>query len=165
MKLIRTNNEEKMEVLRGNPYFSDLNPKIVAEVITDMRLHHYEKNETVFWEGDESSGLHMIRKGSVKLFKISPQGRELVIKVMEKGATFNEVPVFDHEPNPVNVIAIEDSEIWVIDAELLRRCIAEYPELELDDEEVSLDDLDLEIDDEEELEVEDDDEEDLVAPV
>jgi CRP/FNR family transcriptional regulator len=129
MKLIRTNNEEKMEVLRGNPYFSDLNPKIVAEVITDMRLHHYEKNETVFWEGDESSGLHMIRKGSVKLFKISPQGRELVIKVMEKGATFNEVPVFDHEPNPVNVIAIEDSEIWVIDAELLRRCIAEYPEL------------------------------------
>jgi CRP/FNR family transcriptional regulator len=65
----------------------------------------------------------------VKLFKISPQGRELVIRVMDEGSTFNEVPVFDHQPNPVNVSAVENSEIWVIESDLLRRCIAEYPEL------------------------------------
>ena len=52
-----------------------------------------------------------------------------MIKVMEEGATFNEVPVFDHQPNPVNVSAIEESEIWVIESDLLRRCIARYPEL------------------------------------
>jgi CRP-like cAMP-binding protein len=94
-----------------------------------MRLFRYEKNEAVFWEGDDSPGLHMIRRGSVKLFKISPQGRELVIRVMDEGSTFNEVPVFDHQPNPVNVSAVENSEIWVIESDLLRRCIAEYPEL------------------------------------
>ena len=71
----------------------------------------------------------MILQGSVKLFKESPQGRELVIKVMEEGATFNEVPFFDHQSNPVNVTASEDSEIWVIDPELLRHCIGKYPEL------------------------------------
>ena len=71
----------------------------------------------------------MIRRGSVKLFKISPQGRELVIRVMDEGSTFNEVPVFDHQPNPVNVSAVENSEIWVIESDLLRRCIVEYPEL------------------------------------
>lgn len=129
MRLIRTNDEEKIKVLQGNPYFTDLNSRILTEVITGMRLYRFEKNEPVFWEGDESPGLHMIRKGSVKLFKISPQGRELVIKVMEEGATFNEVPVFDHQPNPVNVSAIEESEIWVIESDLLRRCIARYPEL------------------------------------
>ena len=129
MQLIRTTDEEKTDVLKGNPYFSNLNPKIIAEVIVGMRLYRYEKSEAVFWEGDESPGLHMIRQGSVKLFKISPQGRELVIKVLDKGATFNEVPVFDHQPNPVNVTTVEDSEIWVIEPDLLRRCIAQYPEL------------------------------------
>lgn len=129
MQLIRTSDEEKINVLKGNPYFSDLNPEIIAEVIAGMRLYRYEKSEAVFWEGDESPGLHMIRQGSVKLFKISPQGRELVIKVLGKGATFNEVPVFDHQPNPVNVTTVEDSEIWVIEPDLLRRCIAQYPEL------------------------------------
>jgi CRP-like cAMP-binding protein len=129
MQLIRTTEAEKIAVLKNNPYFSDINPRILAEVIVGMRLYLFEKNETVFWEGDESPGLHMIRKGSVKLFKISPQGRELVIKVMDDGATFNEVPVFDHQPNPVNVSAVEDSEIWLIESDLLRRCITQYPEL------------------------------------
>jgi CRP-like cAMP-binding protein len=128
MELIRTSDKGKLEVLRGNLYFSDLNSKILAELITGMRLYGYEKNETVFWEGDESSGLHMIRRGSVRFFKISPQGQEPVIKVMAEDTKFNEVPVFDHQSNPVNVTAIE-CEIWVIDPELLRRCIGEYPEL------------------------------------
>jgi CRP/FNR family transcriptional regulator len=129
MQLIRTSDEEKIKVLEGNPYFKDLSPQILAEVVIGMRLFRYEKNEAVFWEGDDSPGLHMIRRGSVKLFKISPQGRELVIRVMDEGSTFNEVPVFDHQPNPVNVSAVENSEIWVIESDLLRRCIAEYPEL------------------------------------
>ena len=119
MQLVRTDEAVKIDVLKNNPYFSDLNPKILSEVIVGMRLYRYKKNETVFWEGDESPGLHMIRQGSVKLFKISTQGRELVIKVMDEGATFNEVPVFDHQPNPVNVTAVEDSKIWVNESGLL----------------------------------------------
>lgn len=129
MQLIRTSNEEKLLVLRANSYFRDLSSRILSEVIQGMRLYRFEKNEAVFWDGDESSGLHMIRRGSVKLFKISPQGRELVVKVMGEGSTFNEVPVFDHQPNPVNVSAVEDSEIWIIESETLRRCITQYPEL------------------------------------
>lgn len=94
-----------------------------------MRLYSFERDEIIFWEGDESSGLHMIRKGSVKLFKLSPQGRELVIKVFDQGATFNEVLVFDHQPNPVNVAALEDCELWIIGAEVIRKCISRYPEM------------------------------------
>ncbi len=71
----------------------------------------------------------MIRKGSVKLFKLSPQGRQLVIKVFDQGATSNEVPVFDHQPNPVNVAVLEDCELWIIDDKVIRKCISRYPEL------------------------------------
>ena len=38
----------------------------------------------------------------MKLFKTSVRGRELIINVFEEGATFNEVPVFDHAVNPVS---------------------------------------------------------------
>lgn len=48
---------------------------------------------------------------------------------MEEGATFNELAGFDHQSNPLNVTAIEDSEICLIDPGMLRRCIGEYPEL------------------------------------
>jgi CRP/FNR family transcriptional regulator len=71
----------------------------------------------------------MIRTGSVKLFKVSPHGRELVVKVLEEGATFNEVPVFDNGTNPINVAALEDCEIWIIEAGLLQDCLYRYPEM------------------------------------
>ncbi|UCD41951.1 MAG: cyclic nucleotide-binding domain-containing protein, partial [Chloroflexota bacterium] len=129
MRIIQVDETTKLEVLQSNPYFHDLKPAILYEIIEGMRLYRFENGETVFWEGDECAGLHMIRQGSVKLFKISPQGRELIIRILDEGETFNEVPVFDYQPNPVNVSAVEDSEIWVIEPVVIRESIARYPEL------------------------------------
>jgi CRP/FNR family transcriptional regulator len=63
------------------------------------------------------------------LFKISPLGRELIIRVMEDGATFSEVPVFDNGSNPVNAAALEESDIWLVEASLIRSAIRQYPEM------------------------------------
>ena len=129
MRLLNVAESEKLKVLRENSYFKDLSERILSEIMTGMCLNSYERDEIVFWEGDESSELYMVRQSSVKLFKLSPQGRELVIKVFDQGATFNEVPVFDHQPNPVNVAALEDCELWIIDAGVIRECISQYPEM------------------------------------
>ena len=55
--------------------------------------------------------------------------RELIINVFEEGATFNEVPAFDNGQNPVNVAALEDSEIWVVEAEVIRKTMQQHPEM------------------------------------
>ncbi len=94
-----------------------------------MQLCRYEGGEPVFWEGEPSRGLYIIEKGSVKLFKSSLQGRELVLQVFGEGESFNEVPVFDHKNNPVNVAALEDSQIWIVDAAAIRACLDRYPEV------------------------------------
>jgi CRP/FNR family transcriptional regulator len=129
MQILNANTKEKQQALESNPYFSDLNPKILFEIIAGMRLSRFERGETIFWEADECVGLHMIRSGGVKLYKTSPQGRELVITVLDEGATFNEVPVFDHKPNPLNVAAVEESEIWIVESGVIQHCICEYPEM------------------------------------
>jgi CRP/FNR family transcriptional regulator len=129
MKLLQVETAEKYGVLHENPYFCELSSVIHSKIVSGMRLYKFERDEIIFWEGDQCSGLHIIRVGSVKLFKLSPQGRELVIKVLDQGATFNEVPVFDHQPNPVNVAALETCELWIVDPQVIRKCIAHYPEM------------------------------------
>jgi CRP-like cAMP-binding protein len=57
--------------------------------------------------------LHIIEEGSVKLYRSSPQGRQ--IRVLQEGETCNEVPAFDGGANPVNVETLEKSTVWVID--------------------------------------------------
>lgn len=43
MQLIRTNDEEKIKVLEGNPYFKELSSQILAEVISGMHLYNLKK--------------------------------------------------------------------------------------------------------------------------
>lgn len=129
MQIIKSNLEEKLRTLRDNSYFTSLREPILVEIAQGMRLCRFKRGEIIFWEADECAGLHMIRSGSVKLFKVSPHGRELIVKVLEEGATFNEVPVFDNGTNPINVAALEDCEIWVIEAGRLQDCLYRYPEM------------------------------------
>jgi CRP/FNR family cyclic AMP-dependent transcriptional regulator len=52
-----------------------------------------------------------------------------VLQVFGDGESFNEVPVFDQETNPVNVAALEDSLIWIVDAGAIRACLDKYPDV------------------------------------
>jgi signal-transduction protein with cAMP-binding, CBS, and nucleotidyltransferase domain len=56
-------------MLRKNSDFSQLNDQALLELSLWVNLHLFSKGEMVIWEGDSLTGLHIIRKGSVKLFK------------------------------------------------------------------------------------------------
>jgi CRP/FNR family transcriptional regulator len=121
--------DEKLDALRANSYFSTLSDIVLQNLAPGTTLRLYERGEVICWQDDTCTALYIISQGSVKLFKLSLKGRELIIRVLDEGATFNEVPIFDHGVNPVNVAALEDSYIWTIDAEVIRSCINQHPEM------------------------------------
>lgn len=129
MNTIAINEDTKVEALRNNGYFTGLDKKILEDLSLGTSLRRYERGEIIFWEGEPCAGLHIIQHGSVKLFKTSRQGRELIINVFEEGATFNEVPVFDNGQNPVNVAALEESEIWAVEAAVIQKAMQKHPEM------------------------------------
>ena len=120
---------EKLTALRNCSYFNGLGEAILIKLAEEMRLVRFARGEILFWQGDPSAGLQIIREGSVKLFKLSPQGRELIINTYEDGATFNEVSVFDNGVNPVNVAALEDSDVWILSPELIQETLYQHPEM------------------------------------
>lgn len=129
MQTIQTGLPEKMQALHHCPYFNGLGDDILKELADEMRLIHYERGEAVFWQDDPCPGLQIIENGMVKLFKLSPQGREFIVNVFKEGATFAEVPVFAGGTNPVNVAALEPSDIWVVDIGTIRRMIEQHSEM------------------------------------
>jgi len=52
-----------------------------------------------------------------------------VLAVLKPGDSCNEVPVVDGGPNPANLVAVEDSTVWVITAEALTRLRHRHPQL------------------------------------
>ncbi len=127
MRRIPSSLDFRIQALQDNRYLVGLDDEILGFLAENTRLLAYDADEYIVYEGQPCSGLAIIESGRVKIFKGSSSGREMVFNVMEAGESFNEVPVFDQGMNPVNVSAVVSTRIWMIDAEALRKVIAEHP--------------------------------------
>ena len=116
-----------MKVLRENEYFDDLTEIILKEVADRMHLREYQRGDVLFWEGDPCDGLYIVEQGSAKIFRLSPQGRQYIVRVLQEGDTFAEVPAFDEGTNPVNVEALETCQVWVINSQKLHELVMAHP--------------------------------------
>lgn len=128
MHIIGVELAKKIKLLHNNEYFEGLDEGLLNQVAAHMQLREYERGEALFWEGDPCAGLHIIEQGFVKLYRISPQGRQYIVRVLQEGGTCNEVPTFDGGVNPVNVEALETTRVWVIQADILRELLQVHPE-------------------------------------
>lgn len=129
MRTIVTGLPEKKQALRNCSYFTGLGDDILNEFVPGLHLIRYGRGEVIFWQDEPCPGLQIIERGMVKLFKLSPQGRELIVNIFREGATFAEVPVFDGEKTPVNAAALDESDIWQLDTDLIRSLMKKHPEM------------------------------------
>lgn len=61
----------------------------------------YSKDQFIFREGDPAEYFHILKEGSVKCVKTSPDGKEVTLKVLMPGDLFCcEAAVFDGSPHP-----------------------------------------------------------------
>jgi len=127
MHILSAESPRKLKLLHQNEYFEGLDDDLLNQVATHMQLREYERGEALFWEGDPCAGLHIIEQGFVKLYRLSPQGRQYIVRVLQEGDTCNEVPTFDGGMNPVNVEALETTQVWVIKADILRALLQAHP--------------------------------------
>jgi CRP/FNR family transcriptional regulator len=128
MKTIETHTESRIKTLKSNEYFDDLPESILKKISEHMHLREYQRGDVLFWEGDACDGLNIVQQGSAKIFRVSPQGRQYIVRILQEGDTFAEVPALDGSTNPVNVEALEACRVWVIESEMLRGLIQTHPQ-------------------------------------
>lgn len=127
MKLLDATFKQKIEALRENEYFDDLPEPMLKEIAEHTHLREYQRGDVLFWEGDRCDGLFIVEHGSAKIFRLSPQGRQYIVRILQEKDTFAEVPAFDEGSNPVNVEALETCRVWVINSEKLHELVKLHP--------------------------------------
>ncbi|HEX7125779.1 MAG TPA: Crp/Fnr family transcriptional regulator [Thermodesulfobacteriota bacterium] len=102
------------EVLRGIPYFAEVDAAGREALARAARLQGYRAGEVVLLEGAPCRGLYVVVEGRVKVYKASADGKEQVLRILGPGRTFNDVPVFDGGPNPGSVAALERTTVALL---------------------------------------------------
>jgi CRP/FNR family transcriptional regulator len=72
------------------------------------------KRETLFMEGDRGSAMYLMAQGVVQLFKTSPDGKEVVIKLVRPGEIFGEVVLFEKDVFPVSASALTPVQVFLL---------------------------------------------------
>lgn len=117
-----------IQQLRAISFFEELDEPTLQELARGARWREYDVGEVVVLEGEAGSGLYYQQYGWLKVVKISPAGREQILRFLEPGETFNEVGVFTNQPNPATAIALEPTGVWSIQREAIMRLFRERPD-------------------------------------
>jgi len=104
----------KEELLGRTKLFENLSEESKANVADICTSKVLRKNELLFFEGDRGYSLFVLVEGSIQLYKSTPDGREIVIKVVKPGELFAEVILFEKDEYPVNAVAIQDSRVYAL---------------------------------------------------
>jgi CRP/FNR family transcriptional regulator len=101
--------EKAADVTARIPLFSGLNRGQLAQFLDIALEKSFGRGELIFSEGDEGSGFYIILAGTVKIFKVSPDGKEHILHIFPSGQTFGEVAVFAGEHFPANAEALQET--------------------------------------------------------
>ncbi len=117
------------QALYSMPYFAGLDPPMLKVIANVAVQQNYEAGQIVFMDGEPCLGLYLVQDGWLKGYKLSPTGREQVIRFLGPGDAFNEVGVLAEGKNLVTVQALEPSTVWIIQREALLRLMEAFPQL------------------------------------
>jgi len=91
----------------------------------------YKKRATIFSEGDKGNGFYLVKEGKVKIFMISPDGKEQILHIFGPGEPFGEVPVFAGKSFPAHAVALENSRLVFLPRDDFIALVAANPSLAL----------------------------------
>ena len=122
---------EKIQLISGVPLFQGLPKNQLQDLSTIVVEKSYRKGQTVFSEGGEGTGFHVVLEGRIKVYKLSSEGKEQILHILEKGEPFGEVPVFEGGRFPAHAQALENSKTYYFPRKDFIRLIEKNPSLAL----------------------------------
>jgi len=73
------------------------------------RKRVYRKNEFIFREGEPADTIYLIKYGRVKLFKVSGEGKEIILDILKEDDMFGENTFFEDTLHTMSAQAMADT--------------------------------------------------------
>jgi len=120
---------EKIELLQSVSIFWDLNQDELGYIADKMVAKHFENGNYIFLEDSEGEQCFFVLKGSVKVTRLSKDGREVILAMLNEGDFFGEMSLLDGESRSANVIALEKTKVLTLDRNDFIAVVNDYPQI------------------------------------
>jgi CRP/FNR family cyclic AMP-dependent transcriptional regulator len=115
------------EILRGVPFFQELDPAELEMVSGLGPVVSYQKDMVLFREGDVGEAFYVVLDGAIRISKMIPGGRDETIAFIERGGFFGEMALVDDFPRSAGAVAYLDSLVLFIERRPILTLFREQP--------------------------------------
>lgn len=119
----------RLTVLQSSSFFGGLTPNILSEVAEAAHESDVTKDSALFQQGDIADHHYMVAWGRLRLDKMTPDGKNVVIRYMGPGELVGSVAVFRNIRYPATPTAVEDTHIFSWGASCMASLIEVHPPL------------------------------------
>ncbi len=102
------------ELLRSSTLYRNLSGEDQKRLAAVSLAKFYEKGDTIFREGDSPDYLVTIASGRVKVVKLIPSGKEIILEIFGAGDPVGAVVAYEGRPYPASAVAIEPVECILV---------------------------------------------------
>ncbi|MGH9476841.1 MAG: Crp/Fnr family transcriptional regulator [Terriglobales bacterium] len=115
--------------LRRVPLFAELEDEPLATLAARVVPHRYAAGQVLLEEGERCAGVFLLTSGTVRVFKLSASGRELMLHRETAPATVAEVPLVDGGPYPASVRAEGEVEALFLNRKDFLHVCVQHPQV------------------------------------
>lgn len=120
---------KKIKLLQSVALFWDLKKEELGYISEKMVSRKYESGNYIFMEESDGEQCFFVVKGSVKVTRLSKEGREVILAMLNQGDFFGEMSLLDGESRSANVIALEKTEVLTLNRKDFLIVLHEYPKI------------------------------------
>jgi CRP/FNR family transcriptional regulator len=117
------------QLLQTTPILRKLSADDRARLAPHARIRDYAKGEQIFAEGTPSDRFYIIASGRVKVYKMTPAGKDVILEIFGVGDQLGAVAVYEGWPFPASAMAIEDTTCITIDRAIFLSQLENHPTL------------------------------------
>lgn len=103
--------EALKEALRECALFEGVSETDLGGLLGIAVKRRLAKRSALFAEGERAEGFYLVLDGRVKVFKISPDGKEHILHIFGPGEPVGEVPVFSGKDFPAYAETLKESDL------------------------------------------------------
>ena len=122
---------DKLSLLQSVPIFSDLSSSDLNKIAERMIQRAYSKGQMILLEDDLGQTFFVIGGGSVKITRLSDDGREVILAMLGESDFFGEMSLLDGAGRSANVVALESSEVLTLSRNDFLEILQEYPKISI----------------------------------
>jgi CRP-like cAMP-binding protein len=119
--------QSKLQALSNIEIFQDLSEQEMQEMDQATTMSTCEPGRVFYGPDERGEVLFLLKKGRVQLYRLSPDGKKLIVAVLDEGAIFGEMSLVGQGMHNTFAEAIDDCILCVMSRTDVERIIQRNP--------------------------------------